>query len=391
MDNSTSTSTPLSRLTRSTDNRVLSGVSGGIGARVGIDPDLVRAAFVVLTFAGGVGAILYGIAWIASRDDRNIDPVEPLAYHRQAAIGLMFLGTLLMLRSLGLWFGDRVVFPVALVAFGSAAAAARQLGEDRDWLSRISSDRGPDARVRVIVGAVLLVGGATVLLGSIDAIEQAGLVALAMAVTAIGLFLVLGPWLFRLAADLSRERRERIRSDERAEVAAHLHDSVLQTLSLIQRTDDPRRAATLARAQERELRDWLYGTGSAPGKLHAAIREAAERIEQEYDVPIDVVVVGDDADMSDNTLALAQATGEALTNAAKHSGTAKVSVFVERDADRIDVFVTDQGSGFDRDAIPSDRHGVESSIVGRMQRSGGGADVTTTIGEGTEVHLWVKP
>jgi signal transduction histidine kinase/phage shock protein PspC (stress-responsive transcriptional regulator) len=391
MDNSSSTSTPLSRLTRSTDNRVLSGVSGGIGARVGIDPDLVRAAFVVLTFAGGVGAILYGIAWIASRDDRNIDPVEPLAYHRQAAIGLMFLGTLLMLRSLGLWFGDRVVFPVALVAFGSAAAAARQLGEDRDWLSRISSDRGPDARVRVIVGAVLLVGGATVLLGSIDAIEQAGLVALAMAVTAIGLFLVLGPWLFRLAADLSRERRERIRSDERAEVAAHLHDSVLQTLSLIQRTDDPRRAATLARAQERELRDWLYGTGSAPGKLHAAIREAAERIEQEYDVPIDVVVVGDDADMSDNTLALAQATGEALTNAAKHSGTAKVSVFVERDADRIDVFVTDQGSGFDRDAIPSDRHGVESSIVGRMQRSGGGADVTTTIGEGTEVHLWVKP
>jgi signal transduction histidine kinase/phage shock protein PspC (stress-responsive transcriptional regulator) len=391
MDNSSHTSTQSLRLARSTHNRVLSGVSGGIGARLGIEPDLVRAAFVVLAFAGGVGAVLYGVAWIASREDGDLEAIEPLPYHRQAAIGIMFLGSLLMLRSLGLWFGDRVVFPVALVAFGVAAVAARQFGEDRDWLSRISSDRGPDARVRVIVGAVLLVGGATVLLGSIDAIEQAGLVALAMAVTAIGLFLVLGPWLFRLAADLSRERRERIRSDERAEVAAHLHDSVLQTLSLIQRTDDPRRAATLARAQERELRDWLYGTGSAPGKLHAAIREAAERIEQEYDVPIDVVTVGDDAAMTDDTLALAQATGEALTNAAKHSGTAKVSVFVERDADRIEVFVTDQGSGFDRDTVPDDRHGVESSIIGRMHRVGGGAEVTTTIGEGTEVHLWVKP
>jgi signal transduction histidine kinase/phage shock protein PspC (stress-responsive transcriptional regulator) len=391
MNNSSGPSTPLPRPTRSSDNRVLSGVCGGLGARYGIDPDLVRAGFVVLTFAGGVGAVVYGAAWIAAREDHAVEPVDPLPVHRQVAVALMFLGTLLVLRSLGLWFGDRVVVPVALVAFGLAAVAARQFGEDRDWLSRISSDRGPDARVRVIVGAVLLVGGATVLLGSIDAIEQAGLVALAMAVTAIGLFLVLGPWLFRLASDLSRERRERIRADERAEVAAHLHDSVLQTLSLIQRTDDPRRAATLARAQERELRDWLYGTGSTPGKLHASIRETAERVEQEYDVPVDVVAVGDDAGMNDRTRALSQAVGEAITNAAKHSGTRLVSVFLERDGDRVDVFVTDQGSGFDAATVPSDRHGVVSSIVGRMQRVGGGAEVTSTVGEGTEVHLWVKP
>jgi len=378
-------------LTRSRSNRVLSGVSGGLGTRLGIEPDLIRAGFVVLAFAGGVGAVLYGIAWIASREEVATPPQTSLPVQRQVAIGLMFLGSLLMLRSVGLWFGDRVVFPVALVAFGLAAVAARQFGEDRDWLARISSDRGPDARVRVIAGAVLLIGGATVLLGSIDAVEQAGIVALAMAVTAIGLFLVLGPWLFRLAADLSRERRERIRSDERAEVAAHLHDSVLQTLSLIQRTDDPRRMATLARAQERELRDWLYGTASTPGNVHAKIRGAAERIEQEYDVPIDVVIVGDDAPMNDATSALAHATAEAATNAAKHSGAAKVSVFVEREADRIEVFVTDQGVGFDRSTVPDHRHGLESSIIGRMERTGGGAEVMSSEGEGTEVRLWVKP
>lgn len=391
MSNSSDTPSPSARLTRSRSNRVLSGVSGGIGTRLGIDPDLVRAAFVVLAFAGGVGAVAYGIAWFASRDDDPAEPAPPLALHRQIALGLMFLGTLLVLRSLGVWFGDGVVFPVALVAFGLAAVAARQLGEDRDWLARISSDRGPDARLRVIIGAVLLIGGATVLLGSIDAIQRAGPIALAMAVTALGLFLVLGPWLFRLAADLSQERRERIRSDERAEMAAHLHDSVLQTLSLIQRTDDPRRAATLARAQERELRDWLYGTASAPGRLHAALREAAEKIEQEYDVPVDVVVVGEDAPMNDRTLALAQAAGEAITNAAKHSGSPKVSVFVEREAEGIEVFVTDQGSGFDRATVPAHRHGVESSIIGRMRRAGGGAEVATKPGEGTEVRLWVKP
>lgn len=378
------------RLKRSPHNRVVSGVAGGIGTRFGVEPDLVRAAFVVLAFAGGVGVALYAVAWLTSRSDGEAGPTEDLAAHRQIALGLVLAGTLLLLRSLGLWFGDSVVLPVALVSFGLAAVAARRFGADRDWLSRISTDDGPKARLRVLAGAVLLVGGATVLLGSIDAIERAGPVVLAMAITAVGLFLVLGPWLFRLAADLSRERRERIRSDERAEVAAHLHDSVLQTLSLIQRTDDPRRMATLARAQERELRDWLYGTGSTPGRLHAAIREAAQRVEQEYDVPVDVVVVGDDADLYDRTTALAHAVGEAITNAAKHSGAAKVSVFVERTGEDIEVFVTDQGRGFDRTAVPSDRRGIAESMEGRMQRVGGGIEIITRPSEGTEVRLWLK-
>jgi len=389
MDNSSNSKRGLSLITRSTDNRVLAGVAGGLGSRTGIEPDLIRAAFVVLTFAGGIGAILYVIGWVLARDG-TAEEAEPLEPRQQAAVGIMFVGSLLLLRSIGLWFGDTIVFPVALFAFGVAAITARRFGEDRDWLGRITSDSGAGSKVRVVIGANLVIGGATILLGSIDAIEQAGIVALAVAVTAAGLFLVLGPWVLRLVNDLSAERRERIRSDERAEMAAHLHDSVLQTLSLIQRTEDPRRMSTLARAQERELRSWLYDTGGTPGKLRATIREHASRVEQEYNVPIEVVAVGRDAAMTERTHALAQAVGEAITNAAKHSGSEKVSVFLEGDGDQIEVFVADQGVGFDPDRVPEDRQGIASSIIGRMSRSGGGAEITSTEGEGTEVRVWVK-
>jgi len=390
MDNSSSPNSSLTLIPRSTENRVLAGVAGGLGSRTGIEPDLIRAAFVVLTFAGGVGAVLYAIGWTLGRDESHQD-TDHLETRQQVAVGIMFAGTLLLLRSIGLWFGDTIVFPMALFAFGVAAITARRFGEDRDWLARITSDSGPNAQVRVAIGAVLLVGGATILLGSIDAVEQAGIVALAVAVTAAGLFLVLGPWILRLVNDLSDERRERIRSDERSDMAAHLHDSVLQTLSLIQRTDDPRRMSTLARSQERELRSWLYGTGGVPGKLHAAIREHASKVEHEYDVPIEVVAVGDDAAITERTLALVQATGEAITNAAKHSQSERISVFVERDADQIEVFVTDQGDGFDPERVQADRQGIASSIIGRMKRSSGGAEIASTPGEGTEVRLWVSP
>jgi signal transduction histidine kinase len=378
MANSSHTN-PLSLIPRSTDNRVLAGVAGGIGARTGIEPDLIRAGFVVLTFAGGVGAVIYAIAWVFARDGEGTDD-EPLESRQQIAAGVFFTGVLLLLRSIGLWFGDSIVLPVALFAFGVAAITARRFGEDRDWLARITSGSGTDGQVRVVIGAVLVVGGATILLGSIDAIEQAGIVALAVAWTAAGLFLVLGPWIFRLVNDLGSERRQRIRSDERAEVAAHLHDSVLQTLSLIQRTDDPKRMSTLARAQEREL-----------GKLHAVIRDHASRIEHEYNVAVEVVAVGEDAEMTEPTVALAQATGEAITNAAKHSGAEHVSVFVDRSGNEIEVFVADQGSGFEPTEVSTDRHGIESSIIGRMKRGGGGAEVTSAPDEGTEVRLWVTP
>ena len=207
-----------------------------------------------------------------------------------------------------------------------------------------------------------------------------------MILTTAGFGLIFGPWLWRLADQLNTERKERIRSDERADVAAHLHDSVLQTLALIQRTEDPKRMVTLARAQERELREWLFDPDAAGESLGAALKEAVGKVEAAADVPIELVVVGDTS-MSNGVSALVKAAGEAMTNAARHSGSPKVSVYAEVLDDRIEVFVNDQGSGFDRDGVAGDRKGITESIEGRMQRHGGTATILSDPDEGTEVQL----
>jgi len=196
--------------------------------------------------------------------------------------------------------------------------------------------------------------------------------------------------MWRLVNQLTDERRERIRLDERAEVAAHLHDSVLQTLALMQRTDDPRRMAMLARQQERELRTWLYGENPAAGEtLRQALEAVASRVEEIHQVPVDVVTAGD-LPLNDSLRALVGAAGEAVTNAAKHSGGPMVSVFAEVEGSRADVYISDQGVGFDPASVPADRRGIAESIIGRMQRQGGSAIVHSEPGEGTEVHLSVR-
>ena len=195
-----------------------------------------------------------------------------------------------------------------------------------------------------------------------------------------------GPWLWRLADQLNTERKERIRSDERADVAAHLHDSVLQTLALIQRTEDPKRMVTLARAQERELRDWLYDPDTGEETLAVALKDIAGKVESAIDVPIELVIVGD-APMSTGVSALVKAVGEAMTNAAKHSEAPKVSVYAEVGDKDIEVYINDQGKGFLRDTVPGDRRGIVESIEGRMQRHGGSAAILSEPAEGTEVHL----
>jgi len=191
---------------------------------------------------------------------------------------------------------------------------------------------------------------------------------------------------WRLIDDLARERRERIRSEERAEVAAHLHDSVLQTLALIQRSDDPKRMVTLARAQERELRAWLFSTTDAQSSdFRSAIEEAAGRVEAAHDLPVSVVVVGD-LPLNERTEALVQASAEAMTNAAKHSGADQVSVYAEAAAGTAEIWISDQGKGFEMDDVPGERLGVRESIIGRMDRHRGIAEIEST-GEGTEIHL----
>jgi len=190
------------------------------------------------------------------------------------------------------------------------------------------------------------------LFGSVASVSQIGFTLLAVAVTVAGLVLAFGPWMYRMAQDLGQERRERVRQEERAEVAAHLHDSVLQTLALIQRAEDPRQMASLARSQERELRSWLYGRAPVEGAdlLSTAFEGAVAKIEDERHVAIDLVKVGD-ATLDDRGRALVSAATEALINAAQHSGTSRISIFLEVNGDTADVWVTDQGKGFDQQTV----------------------------------------
>jgi signal transduction histidine kinase len=209
-------------------------------------------------------------------------------------------------------------------------------------------------------------------------------------VTVIGLALITGPWWMRMMSQLSSERAERIRSQERADIAAHLHDSVLQTLALIQRNaGSPREVARLARGQERTLRSLLYGDRTATGQFADELRTAAAEVEDAYAVSVDVVVVGD-APLDGDLAALAAAAREALVNAAKHSGVDAVSVYAELEPHEVSVFVKDRGMGFDMDAIADDRQGIRGSIVGRVERHGGTVRLTSAKGAGTEVELRMK-
>ena len=196
----------------------------------------------------------------------------------------------------------------------------------------------------------------------------------------------------RLWRDLGVERRERIRSEERSEIAAHLHDSVLQTLALIQRADAPGRARTLARRQERELRAWLFderppdATVGSPTSIGTALERVVTDVEDAHDVEVDLVVVGE-CPMEPRLDALVAAVREAAHNAARHAGVAEVSVYVEVEPHRVTAYVRDRGKGFELDAVEPGRVGVRESIIGRMARHGGRAEVHTAPGEGTEVVL----
>jgi signal transduction histidine kinase len=203
-----------------------------------------------------------------------------------------------------------------------------------------------------------------------------------------GLALISAPWWVRMGRELSSERSARIREQERAEIAAHLHDSVLHTLTLIQRSaDDPREVGRLARAQERELRTWLYRP-AAPAAVSFArsLEEAAAEVEDGHGVTVDVVTVGD-CSLGERQKALLLATREAMVNAAKYAGDGPISVYAEVEPDQAAVFVRDRGDGFDLDAVPADRLGVRESVLGRMTRAGGKGVVRSTSGSGTEVEL----
>ena len=367
------------------------GVAGGIGERIGVDPIVVRLGFGLLVLAGGIGFVLYLVGILVSVDP---DPVQPGLASRRArlrptiAFAAVLAGVLLILRDAGLWFGDGVVWPMALGAIGSAVLWSRaDVGR-----SRLTSfvARGHGAPVRTVAGVLLIGSGVSLFLVSG---RRSGLLAnapLAAAAAIVGVVVIVGPWVTRLVRQLADERRERIRSQERAAISAHLHDSVLQTLALIQRSGDPRRMSTLARTQERELRSWLYGRTNPTDhtSMSGAIDGLVDQIEREHTITVEAVSVGD-AQIDDQARALLAAAREALVNAARHSGASTASLFVEIEPDRVTAYVRDQGGGFDRASVGTDRRGIADSIEGRIEGVGGRAEVTSTPGAGTEVRLSV--
>lgn len=382
---------------------MLAGVAGGVAEHLGLDPFVVRLAFIVLSLAAGFGVVAYMLLWVLAPAEPIDAGVAPTSGHvpRPAARellggGLLVAGVLIILWFSGLWFGESIAWPVTLAAIGFAILWARGSGEEGRGRLDLASIGTPleallrtrESRPRLIAGALLILGGMVVFLAATTTLATAANVVLAVIVTAGGLALLAGPWLWRLASELIEERTSRIRTQARAEMAAHLHDSVLQTLALIQRSKEPREMATLARTQERDLRAWLYGRApSVHGvRLHDAIDAMAGRLELAHQVKVEAVVVGD-VELDDDLRALVAACNEAVLNAAKHAGVAEVSVYVEVEDDQVNAFVRDGGAGFDPAAVPGDRRGIADSIVQRMERHGGTVEIRSRPGAGTEVHL----
>ncbi|HZO35564.1 MAG TPA: PspC domain-containing protein [Solirubrobacteraceae bacterium] len=368
---------------RAGDDAVVAGVCAGLAPAFGVDAIVLRIAFLALAAAGGTGLALYAIAAIAMPSPRRGEAARAPRRRRipgwreTAGVGLLVLSLLLALRALGLWFSDIVVWPVVLTASGLTL------------LWRQSTIRLQGFGSRTLIGIALIVGGGAAFLSATDSIGGLRHIVVAAGVVFVGTVLVFGPWWLRLSQALTAERTMRIVSQERAEVAAHLHDSVLQTLALIQRhASDPRSVAQLARRQERELRAWLNDErpDGAATSLNAALRDAAAEIETLHHVPVEVVVVGDRA-LDEPTTAVVAAAREAMANAARFSGADRVDVYAEAGEQRTEVYVRDRGAGFDRAAVPDDRRGLRESIEGRMARHGGSATIVSAPGAGTEVEL----
>lgn len=370
---------------RSKSDRLLTGVAGGVGEWLGIGPIYIRAAFLSAMLAGGLGLAIYILAALLVPEATEEAEPSTTTARQKAGIGAMFIAVMLLFQGVGIWFGP-VTWPIVLVLFGLAIAI------DTSGFNYEQSLQGVMGTSRrpwwlVLAGLGMMVAGLAFVLTSLDALESAGALVIATILTLVGFLIVGGPWLWSLVEDLGTERRARIRSEERAEMAAHLHDSVLQSLALIQRTDDPRKMVTLARAQERDLRSWLYEPEASDEEtLRGALSAAAARAEEAHDIPISVVVVGEDELARSGQKALVGAATEAMMNAANHSGADKVSVFAEATEAGVEVFVTDQGVGFDPMTINEDRRGITESIRGRMTRNGGTAAIESSD-SGTEVHL----
>ncbi|MFB7939214.1 PspC domain-containing protein [Streptomyces sp. NPDC127049] len=401
---------PVRRLYRSADGRWLGGVARGLAGHLGLPVAWVRAVFAVLVLTEGLGLLLYAVFWIVvplgvggraeprpvfettedgRRRLRKPDRGQILALIALAIGAAIFIANLRIDGETG-----RYVWPTLLIGVG-VVLVWRQADNARaeTWKGRpVKHGRGFHL-LRGLVGVALVGTGLAVFVVVRGSVAQIGTALTASVAVLTGIALLAGPWLIRMSQDLTAERTLRIRAQERAEVAAHVHDSVLHTLTLIQRNaDDAGEVRRLARAQERELRNWLYkpeGTGKdeEPETLAEAVKRSAAEVEDKHGVPLEVVVVGD-CPLDEKLTAQMQAAREAMVNAAKYGGEGgAVQVYAEVEGRTVFVSVRDRGPGFDLDEVPEDRMGVRESIIGRMQRNGGTARLRAVPGGGTEVEL----
>ena len=402
------------RAARDTQQPLIGGVAAGLARHLGLPSLWVRVGFVCAALLGGMGVALYAGLWLVLPSDSRFESQAPglesatrsgrrprlrrrLADAGPAvALAALALGVLLLLQAI---VGNAALYwpwLIGLVGVGLLWRQADEAQRERwldttgriDPLRVVLGNRGWASYARLAAGVALVVTAVALFSARSGSLALARDVTVAALLGVVGIGIVVGPWIYRLASDLTAERAERVRTQERADLAAHLHDSVLQTLALIQKNaEDAPTVARLARSQERDLRSWLYvGESVDERTLASALRGVAASVEDAHGVSVDVVSVGDCA-FGEPLRPVVAAAGEAMTNAAKHAGTGRVDVYAEVSPGAVDVFVRDRGRGFDPGATPADRLGVRESIIGRMQRHGGTAEVLSAPGDGTEVRL----
>lgn len=368
---------PYPVMSRPQSGRVVAGVAAGLAQNLGVSALSARIALTALTLLGGVGAMAYAGLWIftPALDDAPSTRRSPLSL---VLVFLALAGSAVGV--LGVSGASlSVAVPLAVVAVGAVLA----------WLAYDRGLNTPVGLVAVAAGAVLVIGG--VVVAAVTWESGSGSAILATALTLVGFGALVVPLVLKLWRSLSQEQAAKAVSEERAEIAARLHDSVLQTLALIQkRAGDSREVTRLARAQERELRAWLFDAPSAaPTTCFGALEAACGEVEDLFDMRVSAVTVGEDAELTEAAKLLIQAAREAMVNAGKHAGVDVVDVYAELLAGELSIFVRDRGVGFDVDRIPADRHGIRDSIRARVEGAGGRVRISSTPGEGTEVELAV--
>ncbi len=395
---------PAPELYRVREGRVLSGVCAGLGAHLGVAATTVRLVFVVSCLAVGIGAVAYVALRVLTRQVPTVaEATNPLSARRAGvvtrpvrAVDRLMVPLALVLCVVGVRFSVTVGVTTILV-LGGGVMVWRTFGPDQlSMPSRITGRtpaRSPGAAQWTgMLGGLLLItaglgfwawrtwGGA----GSGSFLPAL----IASVILVVGVLIVLIPLWLKLWSTADAAARDRAATEERARIAARIHDSVLQTLTVIQRQSDQPEIAKLARTQERQLRQWLFGAGESvsTGTLFGGLRVASGEVEDMYGVQIRPVTVGEDLPVDNALMALLQAGRECMVNAAKHSGCDEVNVYCEVGRGVVELFVRDRGCGFDPETVPADRHGLRGSVIGRMREVGG--TVTVDSGSfGTEVTL----